>query len=91
MRNLFLAITAAATLFGSLRVAIAALTPQPSEGCYDALGNTRYVQVGERCKANEQKTKIIPQTSDPAEDPQAEVQKQVTDLTAQVSALQAQV
>ena len=80
-----------------------ALTPQPSEVCYDAYGNTRYVPVGEPCKSNETKTKILPQVNaDPADDPQAQLQKQLTDLqaqfqqqvsdlTAKVSALQAQV
>ena len=93
MKSQFLAVAAAntLTLVGPIRV-VMALTPQPSEVCYDAYGNTRYVPVGEACKSNETKTKIIPsQATDPAADPQAELQKQVADLTAKVSALEAQI
>lgn len=90
MKSQCLAMTTIAIFVGSNSFGMA-LTPQPSEVCYDALGNTRYVPVGEPCKANEQKTKIIPQTSNPADDPQAQLQQQVTDLTAKVSALQSQV
>jgi hypothetical protein len=36
----------AAMCVGSIRVA-SAFSPQPSEVCYDALGNTRYVPAGD--------------------------------------------
>jgi hypothetical protein len=94
LKSQFLAIAAAATLVGSIRVVIAGnVTPpiSPPAVCYDDLGNTRYVKASEPCKPDEKRTKIIPQmTPDPADDPQAQLQKQVTDLIAKVSALQAQ-
>jgi hypothetical protein len=95
LKSQFLAIAAAATLVGSIRVVTADnVTPPipPSEVCYDDLGNTRYVTAGAPCKPNEKRTKLIPgMTPDPADDPQAQLQKQVTDLIAKVSALQAKV
>jgi hypothetical protein len=93
LKSQFLAIAAAATLVGSIRVVTAGnVTPPipPSEVCYDDLGNTRYVKAGAPCKPDEKRTKLIPgMTPDPADDPQAQLQKQVTDLIAKVSALKA--
>jgi hypothetical protein len=109
LKRQYLAIAVAAMLVGAIRVGIAqdvnAVNQQfpPTDLCYDQLGNTRYVKAGSSCNPNERKMKVLPQwNGDPADDPQAQLQNQVTslqakfqqqvaDLTAKVAALQTQV
>lgn len=93
-----LSVIAGATLVGPIAAVMAGpvdqVNPQVPESavCYDDVGNTRYIKASDSCKPDEHRAKILPSmTPDPADDPTAQLQKQVADLMAKVSALQAQV